>query len=152
MLLNRPLYWKTKIFFRSRKPRSKLPGKILISLSTSLMLLLIVFLTGIERTSNTRNCRAVAALLHYFILTTFLWMGAEAANLYQMFVKVFQTRSQKAFLIQASIIAWGKQLSNITFFLFAVFIRLPCNCRTVTLVPGNKVQQRHGKLIILDVR
>ena len=99
MVLNISLYWNQKKYFRSRKPRSKLPGKILISLSTSLMLLLVVFLIGIERTSNTRNCRAVAALLHYFILTTFLWMGAEAANLYQMFVIVFQTRSQKGFLI-----------------------------------------------------
>ena len=74
----------------------------------SLMLLLIVFLIGIEQTSNTKSCQAVAALLHYFILTTFLWMGVEAANLYQMFVKVFQTRNQEVFLIRASIIAWGK--------------------------------------------
>ena len=72
------------------------------------MLLLIVFLIGIEKTSNAKSCQAVAALLHYFILTTFLWMGVEAANLYQMFVKVFQTRNQKAFLIRASTIAWGK--------------------------------------------
>ena len=94
--------------FRSRKPRSKLPGKILISLCTSLMVLLIVFLIGIERTSNTKSCQTVAALLHYFILTTFSWMGVEAANLYQMFVKVFQTRNQKGFLIRASAIAWGR--------------------------------------------
>ena len=72
------------------------------------MLLLIVFFIGIEKTSNTESCRTVAALLHYFILTTFLWMGVEAANLYQMFVKVFQTRDQKGFLIRASIIAWDK--------------------------------------------
>ena len=74
----------------------------------SLMLLLIVFFIGIEKTSNTGSCRTVAALLHYFNLTTFLWMGVEAANLYQMFVKIFQTRDQKGFLIRASIIAWGK--------------------------------------------
>ena len=108
MALNAPLYFKEKKNFRSRKPRSKLPGKILISLCTSLMVLLIVFLIGIERTSNTRSCQTVAALLHYFILTTFSWMGVEAANLYQMFVKVFQTRNQKGFLIRASAIAWGR--------------------------------------------
>ena len=55
------------------------------------MLLLIMFLSGIERTSNKENCRPVAVFLHYFILTTFMWMGVEAANLYQMFVRVFQT-------------------------------------------------------------
>ena len=96
--------------FPSRKPRSKLSGKILILLCMSLILLLIVFLIGIERTSSTQSCRTVAAFLHYFILTTFMWMGVEAANLYQMFVKIFQTqtRSQKGFLIRASITAWGK--------------------------------------------
>ena len=72
------------------------------------MLLLIVFLIGIEKTSNTKSCLPVAVLLHYFILTTFSWMGVEAANLYQMFVKVFQTRNQKGFLIRASAIAWGR--------------------------------------------
>ena len=108
MALNAPLYFKEKKNFRSRKPRSKLPGKILISLCTSLMVLLIVFLIGIERTSNTKSCQTVAALLHYFILTTFSWMGVEAANLYQMFVKVFQTRNQKGFLIRASAVAGGR--------------------------------------------
>ena len=71
------------------------------------MLLLIVFLIGIEKTSNTKSCLAVAVLLHYFILTTFSWMGVEAASLYQMFVKVFPVRKQKGFFIQASTIAWG---------------------------------------------
>ena len=71
------------------------------------MLLLIVFLIGIEKTSNTKSCVAVAVLLHYFILTTFSWMGVEAASLYQM-LKVFPVRKQKGFFIQASTIAWGK--------------------------------------------
>ena len=72
------------------------------------MLLLIVFLIGIEKTSNTKSCLPVAVLLHYFILTTFSWMGVEAASLYQMFVKVFPVRKQKEFFIQASTITWGK--------------------------------------------
>ena len=102
--------FQVDFFFPSRKPRSKLTGKILILLCTSLMLLLIVFLSGIERTSNKENCRAVAVFLHYFILTTFMWMGVEAANLYQMFVRIFQTqaRNQKRFLFRASVIAWGR--------------------------------------------
>ena len=112
MVLYTPLYFQQKKIIFSRKPLSKLPGKILILLCTSLMLLLIVFLFGIEKTSNTRSCQAVAGLLHYFILTTFLWMGVEAANLYQMFVHVFQTRNQNGFLVQASLMAWGKSLSN----------------------------------------
>ena len=56
------------------------------------MLLLIMFLSGIERTSNKENCRPVAVfLLFFFFLTTFMWIGVEAANLYETFVRIFQT-------------------------------------------------------------
>ena len=56
------------------------------------MLLLIMFLSGIERTSNKENCRPVAVFLHFFFfLITFMWIGVEAANLYQTFVRIFQT-------------------------------------------------------------
>lgn len=67
-----------------------------------------MFLAGIERTSNQKVCRAVAVLLHYLILSTFIWMGVEAIHLYQMLVKVFQKGSQKRFLIQASATALGE--------------------------------------------
>ena len=92
----------------SRKLRGKLPSKILISLSTSLLVLLIVFLAGIAKTSNRTGCQLTAVLLHYFTLATFTWMGVEGFNIYQMFVKVFQKESQKRFLIQASMVGWGK--------------------------------------------
>ena len=104
--------------FCHRKPRSKLPTKILILLCMSLMLLLMVFLTGIERTSDPKACRATAVLLHYFILTTFSWMGVEAATLYRMCVQVFQTGGQKKFLIRAAVIALGKQLRSLIIFMF----------------------------------
>ena len=97
-----------KISIPFSKLRTKLSSKILISLCTSLLLLLIVFLVGIERTSNQRRCQLTAVLLHYFILATFMWMGVEAFNIYKIFVKVFQKRSRKIFLIRASIIAWGE--------------------------------------------
>ena len=95
-------------FIYIRKLREKLSPKILISLCISLLALLIVFLTGIEKTSNRVGCQVVAALLHYFILTTFFWMAVEAINIYQMFVKVFRKGSQKRFLLRSSLVAWGK--------------------------------------------
>ena len=109
-----------------RKLRTKLSPKILLSLCISLLLLLIIFLVGIERTTNQRGCQVVAVLLHYFILTTFLWMGVEAANIYQMFVKVFQMGSQKIFLIRASVIAWGKLLD--------IHIQKPTKCLRLSLL------------------
>ena len=91
-----------------RKLREKLPPKILISLCVSLLALLIVFLVGIEKTSNKVGCQVVAVLLHYFLLTTFFWMGVEAVNIYQMFVKVFRKGSERRFLLRSTLVAWGK--------------------------------------------
>ena len=95
-------------FIFTRRLREKLPQKILISLCVSLLALLIVFLVGIAFQTDKVGCRVVAALLHYLILTTFFWMGVEAANTYQMFVKVYQQRCEKRFLLRSSLLAWGK--------------------------------------------
>ena len=97
---------ETYVFIR--KLQEKLPPKILISLCVSLLALLIIFWVGIDKTSHKIACQVVAVLLHYFILTTFFWMGVEAVNIYQMFVKVFRGGSQKRFLLKSSLAAWGK--------------------------------------------
>ena len=77
------------------------------------MALLIVFLVGAEKTSDKIGCRIIGALLHYFILTTFLWMAVEAVNFYRMFVRVFQKGSQAKFYVAASLVAWGKCLCSL---------------------------------------
>lgn len=74
------------------------------------MALLIVFLVVAERTSDKVVCRIIGALLHYFILATFLWMAVEAANFYRMFVRVFQKGSLTKFCAAASLVAWGQCL------------------------------------------
>ena len=88
--------------------RKKLPPKILLSLSWSLLALLIVFVAGAKRTSTRVGCQVVAGLLHYFILATFLWMGIEAASLYRFFIKVFKSGSEARFFVRASVVGWGK--------------------------------------------
>ena len=96
-----------------RELNKRLAPKILISLCSSLLALLVVFLVGIERTKNSLVCHTVAALLHYFMLTTFIWMAVEAVNLYRMLVTVFRKGSRSRFFTAASAVAWGKhQFSN----------------------------------------
>ena len=92
-------YWKLRV---------KLSQKILMLLCVSPLVLLIVSLVGIERTSKVSVCKSVAVMLHYFISTTFFWMCVEAVHLYQKVVKVFQTRSQRIFLLRAPVTIWGK--------------------------------------------
>ena len=71
-----------------------------------MMLMLIVFVAGINRTENRIGCIAVGALLHYLILVSWMWMGAEALLLFQKLVIVFIKVSVK-YLIIISIACWG---------------------------------------------
>lgn len=96
------------VFIAIRRLREKLSQKILISLCVSLLALLLVFLVGTGITSDKVGCQVVAALLHYFILTTFFWMGVEAVNTYQMFVRVFRKGCDQRFLLRSSLLAWCK--------------------------------------------
>ena len=87
--------------------RKKLPQQILISLCLSLMALLIVFLAGANRTSSRLGCQFIAAILQYFILTTFSWTAVEAFLLYRKFVIIFNKHDESKLFFRASLIAWG---------------------------------------------
>ena len=54
----------------------------------SLMFMLIVFVAGIDRTENRAVCITVGVLLHYLILVSWMWMGAEAVLLFRKLVIV----------------------------------------------------------------
>ena len=77
-----------------------------MSLCVSLMLLLIVFIAGVARTENLVGCRIVAVLLHYFALSSVMWMGVEGYNMYMCFVQVMATYQSK-FMLKASTVAWS---------------------------------------------
>ena len=51
--------------------------------------------------------QVVAVLLHYFLLTTLMWMLVEAVNMYQALIKVF-TKYSGYFMLKRCIAAWGK--------------------------------------------
>ncbi|XP_032783700.2 uncharacterized protein LOC116921485 isoform X4 [Daphnia magna] len=90
------------IFPTWRKP---LGHKFLVQLSAALVLLLIIFVAGVDRVDNSKGCRVTAIFLHYFLLATFCWMTIEAYHQYQRFVKVFGTYMPR-FLLKASVVAW----------------------------------------------
>ena len=61
-----------------------LPGKNLMSLSCAMLLYHIVFLlTG--QTDRAHLCMAVSVLLHYFLLSSFCWMGVMALDVAKTF-------------------------------------------------------------------
>ena len=93
--------------FYSRSLRQRDVAKFHVQLALALVIMLIIFVVGINRTENRAGCITVGVLLHYLILVTWMWMAAEAVLLFQKLVIVFIRVSVKYLLI-VSIICWGK--------------------------------------------
>ncbi|XP_041106392.1 adhesion G-protein coupled receptor G6-like isoform X6 [Polyodon spathula] len=90
------------------KLRRDYPSKILMNLSTALLFLNMVFLLdGWLATFEIDGlCIAVAVFLHFFLLTSFTWMGLEAVHMYIALVKVFNTYIRK-YILKFCIVGWG---------------------------------------------
>jgi hypothetical protein len=89
--------------------RTYLDNKIIASLSVSLFLMYLLFVTGFTQTSNEFVCIGIGASLHYFVLSSFCWMFVEAYHNYLKFVKVIGTYIPR-FMWKASASAWGSPL------------------------------------------
>lgn len=90
------------------KLRRDYPSKILMNLCTSLLFLNMVFLLdGWLASYNMEGlCMAVAAFLHFFLLTSFTWMGLESIHMYIALVKVFNTYIRR-YILKFCIVGWG---------------------------------------------
>ncbi|KAM3912028.1 adhesion G-protein coupled receptor G4-like [Leptodactylus fuscus] len=91
-----------------RQLRRDYPSKILMNLSFSLLMLNLLFLVN-NWLSSFRNqglCVSAAVLLHYFLLSSFTWMGLEAVHMYFAFVKVFNSYIHK-YILKLCIAGWG---------------------------------------------
>ncbi|XP_030200704.1 adhesion G-protein coupled receptor G6 isoform X11 [Gadus morhua] len=90
------------------KLRRDYPSKILMNLSTSLLFLNMVFLLDGWLASMDADwlCVSVAVFLHYFLLTTFTWMGLESIHMYIALVKVFNTYIRR-YILKFCLVGWG---------------------------------------------
>ncbi|XP_041831373.1 adhesion G-protein coupled receptor G6 isoform X3 [Melanotaenia boesemani] len=91
------------------KLRRDYPSKILMNLSTSLLFLNMVFLLDgwlASVVSSEGLCLSAAVLLHYFLLTSFTWMGLESVHMYIALVKVFNTYIRR-YILKFCIVGWG---------------------------------------------
>ncbi|WAR10307.1 AGRG4-like protein [Mya arenaria] len=113
--------------------------QVLINLSVSILCSAILFLVGMERTESHGGCIAVAALLRYFILVSFMWMLVEGTLQYLRFV--FGTYIPK-FMIKTMIPASGIPLIPLLFigksavvcFYHSVMVVILANLIVFTLV------------------
>lgn len=108
-------------FSNYRELRSRVPQKIVINFSLSLLFLLLTFLFGVddsftklvnapEKTPVT--CHIVASFIHAFILSTFFWMAVQAIFLYKKAVRATKNRGESRKLYQICFwSSWGKILA-----------------------------------------
>ena len=90
-----------------RKLRRRGATKFRIQLCIALLCMLVIFVTGIDRTSVYGVCVAVSALIHYFTLVAVMLMGAEAVLMFRKVVIVFSQTTTK-FITAMSLICWCK--------------------------------------------
>jgi G protein-coupled receptor 64/G protein-coupled receptor 126 len=93
--------------FVDRKLRRGRAQQTLFNLALAMLCSWVVFLTGIKQTHSFYGCIIVAVLLHYFILSTFMWMLMEAFLQYLTFVKVLGTYVTR-YTLKTVLIAWCK--------------------------------------------
>ncbi|XP_062249160.1 adhesion G-protein coupled receptor G4 isoform X1 [Platichthys flesus] len=90
------------------KLRRDHPSKILINLSAALLGLSMLFLldSWFSSFSSYGLCIATGAMLHYFLLASFTWMGLEAVNMYLALVKVFNIYVP-SYILKFCAVGWG---------------------------------------------
>ncbi|XP_072051536.1 adhesion G-protein coupled receptor G6-like [Amphiura filiformis] len=94
-------------YITNRDLRTKPPLQIFIGFCTSLLSVYVLFLFGIEQTKPQNGCIAVSVLLHYFTLSTILWMAVESFTMYINFVRVMDRIHISKLMLKASLVAWG---------------------------------------------
>ncbi len=106
-----------------------------VQLCIAIFCMLVVFAAGIEQTEPYAGCVAVSVLIHYFSLVAVMWMGAEAALMFQKLVIIFGEITT-SYMIVVSLICWGMFCRYVTFLnltIMLVFVVVPLVPVLVTL-------------------
>ena len=91
-----------------RRLRQEIAARIMLQLCFALFVVVVLFLTGFERTSQPDVCVAIGIAIHYFTLVAFMWMFMEAVFMYHAFVIVWPPREDND-VLKCSLAAWGKK-------------------------------------------
>ncbi|XP_070409353.1 adhesion G-protein coupled receptor G4 isoform X3 [Nothobranchius furzeri] len=91
-----------------RKLMRDIPSKILVQLCLALLLLNLVFLldSWLSMYKAVGLCISTAFFLHYFLLSSFTWVGLEALHMYLSIVQVF-TPYLSSYMLKFSLMGWG---------------------------------------------
>ncbi|KAK7091734.1 hypothetical protein V1264_009378 [Littorina saxatilis] len=96
-------------FIAIKKLHSSHPQQTLFNMALALLLAWVTFLAGFSRVHGHASCVLVAALLHYLILVSFMWMVIEGILYYLLLVKGMVTRISR-YMLKTALPAWGLPL------------------------------------------
>ncbi|ORU94620.1 MAG: hypothetical protein A6F71_09405 [Cycloclasticus sp. symbiont of Poecilosclerida sp. M] len=94
------------LFDIDRKLRQRDASKFHAQLSLALLLMLLVFIVGIDRVENNVACTIMSLSIQYTTLVAVFWMGAEAVLMFKKLIIVFGSITTK-FHVITSLICWG---------------------------------------------
>ncbi|XP_030830978.1 adhesion G-protein coupled receptor G2-like [Strongylocentrotus purpuratus] len=96
-----------------KRVRSSQTHRIFICLCVTLLCLYSTFLVIVALDTEFQHaevvgipCIVLAALVHYFVLSSITWMGIEGFHTYLVIIRVFDTYIPK-FMIKAAVVGWG---------------------------------------------
>jgi hypothetical protein len=78
------------------------PIVLIMHLSVAIFLVNLVFLVGIDRTSNRAGCETVAILLYYFLMASFTWMACIGHNMWSGFTSSWRKGTK-----YYAMVGWG---------------------------------------------
>ncbi|XP_076023051.1 adhesion G protein-coupled receptor G3-like [Genypterus blacodes] len=91
-----------------RRTQANVATKILIHLMSAMFLLNLTFLTNnwVAKMNNSVGCKIMAAVMHYFMLSTFTWFAVEAFHLcFQLYMAGRITT--RHYFLKLSITSWA---------------------------------------------
>ncbi|KAM6223748.1 adhesion G-protein coupled receptor G5 [Rhynchocyon petersi] len=96
------------LYFLSRKQNDSM-AHIHVNLNASVLLLNATFLLSLILATTPvpgSACTAVAAILHYALLSCLTWMASEGFNLYLLIVRVYNIYIHR-YVLKLGAVAWG---------------------------------------------
>ena len=84
-------------------------GRLLMNLCFALLGVYVTFIFALQGAAVPGLCSAFAALLHYFLLVTFIAMAVEALNLYIKLVIVLGG-GIRHYVWKAVMVSWSEQI------------------------------------------
>ena len=100
---------------KERERQSSIQFKFYIQLCIALLCLYVAFIAGIDRTERFPVCVLFSALIHYFSLTSVLWMSATCGFIFWILVvnPFSKTHFNNVHMLVVTVLCWGECNNNI---------------------------------------